>query len=89
MLICTPIFAQFINKLPIPATNLELANCGNYTAGMLEWTTRRTEWKYMWNIFKYRMTSMFVLAGVVSIAGILGETNIGHGISMRLRNVSN
>ena len=82
MFICYPKFAQFMDKLYRPLTKLEIARCGNYTAGIWDWQKRQGQWKYMWNILKYRMIGMFALAGVVSLTGVFGETVIGHEIPM-------
>ena len=80
MLMCTPSFVQFRNKALIPYTNLDLANCVNYTAGMWDWQKRKAQWKYMWKHLKYRMMGMFALAGAVSITGVFGEIVIVHEI---------
>ena len=82
MFICHPTFAQFMKKSERPRTNLELARCVNYTAGMWDWQKRKAQWKYMWKHLKHPMTSMFALAGVVTITGVFGESIFDHEISV-------
>ena len=73
MLVCAPWFPILLSKVPEHMTKLDLAYCFNYTLGMLDWRNRKGQWKYMWTTFKYKMTSMFVLAGAVCITGVFGE----------------
>ena len=82
MFICYPKFAQFMDKLYRPLTKLEIARCGNYTAGIWDWQKRQGQWKYMWKVLKYRIMGMFALAAAVSITGVFGEIVIVHEISM-------